>query len=199
MNVTLPELRDRLWQLRGATAVTMVARTKPDMIGGKKCPLAGLEKVAKVNGMINWHYGNAVNRQRLREEQPTDEAGNVKEFVPQKRTWGKRLYEELQRADKFRRLVPLVAKNWEHPVITLEQLQEIPVEELYLEYKPEASLEYHYYLNGVEVSKEEAHKHIRPSTQPKTQETDKEIRLRDYKLVNIEQITLGGEHFVVTK
>jgi hypothetical protein len=199
MNVTLPELRDRLFQLTGATMVTMVARTKPDMVGGKKCPLAGLEKVSRVNGVINWHYGNAVNRQRIRENQPTDENGNVEQFVPQARSWGVRLFEEMQRADRYQRLLPLVAKKWEGRIITLAELQSLPVDELYLEYKPEQTLEYHYYLGDREIPHDEAHQHIRQSKQPATQQTDKEIRLRDYKLTSIEQITLQGEHFVVVK
>ncbi len=199
MKISLPALRDRLFTLNGATMVTMVARTKPDMIGGKSCPLAGLEKLARVNGVINWHYGKAVMKQRVKESQPLDADGSVKQFVPKPRSWGVRLFEEMQRADKFERLLPLVAKNWTGKLITLGQLQALPVEELYLEYKPERSLSYMYFLNGKVIEKDEAHKHIRPSYQPKTQETDKEIRLRDYKLTNIIQLTMQGQTFIVKK
>jgi hypothetical protein len=197
MNMTtLPELRDRLFALKGATMVTMIARTEPTLIGGKSCPLKGLVKVSRVNGVINWDYGNAVNRQRGRENQPTDESGKVEKFVPQPRKWGARLHEML-RSGRGDRLLPLVAKNWNQRTITLEELQAMPVEELYLEYKPQETLYYAYFLNGKPIDKAEAHKHVRPSYQPKTQETDKEIRLRDYKLTNIRQLNMLGETLVI--
>jgi len=202
MNVTLTELRDELFAVKGASMVTMVARTLPDLIGGKKrSPMAGLEKVSRVNGVINWHYANAVNKQRERE-------GHGEHFTAQPRSWGVRLFELLEaerlaaiaeRRDPKPRLLPLVAKKWEGRLITLDELRTLPPEELYLEYKPEKTLEYHYYREGVEVSHDEAHKFTKPSEQPSTQETEKEIRLRDYKLTSIEQLTMNGITYVVTK
>lgn len=65
--------------------LTLVARTRPVLIGGRANPLAaaGLVKLARVNGIANFKYGSSVNRQREREQHP-------ELFRPQPRTWGTR-------------------------------------------------------------------------------------------------------------
>jgi hypothetical protein len=195
--ITRSTLRDMLFNQRGATFVTMTARTVPVLVGGKKCPLAGLTKVSVINGTINWSYQNAVNAQRLREGTPTDENDVVEHFVPHPRSWGVRLHEALAERSKAR-LLPLVAKNWNSSEITAEELATLPVEELYLEFKAGKSIEYKYFLADKEVPADEAHQHIRPASPSSRQQVENEIILRDYKLCSIEQITMNGESYELT-
>lgn len=207
--ISLAELRDKLLEQRGATVISMVTRTSPDLVGGKKCPLVGMEKVSYVVGMINWDYSNSVNRQRIRENQPIDGSGEVEEFKAMPRAWGRRLHKIMseERGKEFgnrkRSLLPFVhhtkGVKWslEDGDVTIEELKTLPVEELSLEFKPENTVEYKYFLDGKEVDKELAHQHVRPASASSRQETRKEIILRDYKLTSIEQVTIGGEVFIV--
>ena len=70
---------------KGASAVTIVARTEPKMRKtGNPFGSGEVFKVARVNGMIGWDYANSVNNQRERE-------GGTADFVAHKRTWGERI------------------------------------------------------------------------------------------------------------
>lgn len=199
--ITTVELKELLYNVRGAKMVSFIARTEPDMVGGKSCPLAGLTKVAHVNGVINWNYTNAVNNQRMREEQPLNENGEVEEFVAEPRKWGRRLHELLAEGRRPTRMLPFVqhikGTKWDGERITAEEFAEVPVENLYLEYKHENSLQHRYELQGKEVSHEDAERHIRPKSASSRQGTEKEIILRDYKLTNIEQMFIDGETYVI--
>lgn len=191
------ELRDRLFGIRGATMVSFVARTDQSktLKGGKKNPLYGLIKVAYVNGTINWNYAAAVNRQRERE---ADDVEEVAEFHAEPRSWGKRLHDVMATKSGKNRLLPLVAHipGQDMPEnVTLEELQAIPVENLYLEFKPGNSIEYHYFHNGKEISADEAHAQMRDKNEGQRQEVENVVRVRDYKLVSIEQITIMGESY----
>jgi hypothetical protein len=68
---------------RGCEAVTFIAETDPKLRKTGN-PLGEVRKIAKVNGMINWVYSNAVNRQRERE-------GVAGVFASFPRKWGERL------------------------------------------------------------------------------------------------------------
>jgi len=72
------QLVDMLLKNKGATAVTIVARTMPK---GAKPPVF---KVSRVNGMIGWNYANSVNNQLARE-------GKATVFVARPRAWGTRI------------------------------------------------------------------------------------------------------------
>lgn len=191
-----------LYNVRGAKAVTIVARTKPKLSGGKKCPYAGVEKISTVNGMINFNYENSVNNQRERE-------GNEEVFESAPRQWGKRLYEtpeevenpnSSQRIDRKRknpRHLPFVAKNWEDDTITEEEFNQIPDEELYLEMKVQGSAGYIYMMNGVEQDKDLVNAYLPKSSDSGRQEVEKPIILRDFKFEGVEDITLNGEFYKV--
>ena len=73
-----------LMQNKGATAVTIVSRTEPDMYKRNNPHFGNVFKVSRVNGMIGWVYANAVNRQRERE-------GKTDDFTAHPRPWGQRL------------------------------------------------------------------------------------------------------------
>lgn len=175
--LTIPELREKLESLRGSTMISIVARTEVKLVGGKKCPLAGLEKQSYVNGVINWSYENAVNNQRVREDQPTNRQGEVIHFKPLPRTWGQRLHAESGH------LLPTVEHKGE----------------FYLEVKVQRSLAHRYFLGKVEKTDEEVNPHLPERKESARQMVEKPVILRDYKLTSIEQITLNGETYEIAK
>lgn len=78
------DLVDRLRTLRGATFATVTLRTEPDMVRDGNPYYRRTIKVSRRNVTLNYIYGNAVNRQRVRE-------GSDPDFVPQPRRWGRRI------------------------------------------------------------------------------------------------------------
>ncbi|RDJ35712.1 MAG: hypothetical protein DWQ19_12915 [Crenarchaeota archaeon] len=173
--ISTVELKELLERQRGASFVTIIARTKPQFIGGKSSPMVGVEKVSRVNGVVNWSYQNAVNNQRTREGQPLDEQGEVEFFEPEPRSWGQRLHDEVGR------LLPTV----EHKGRT------------YLELKVQKSIEYSFYRDDQRIPNEEVLPHLRKNTEGRRQEVDNPVILRDYALDSIKAIRLDGELYVV--
>jgi len=193
--VSVDELKGILESQVGATFVTILAYTKPDFVGGQKCPVANVRKLAAVNGVINWSYEKSVNRQRLREGQPADQDGAVEYFMPELRKWGVRLFDKAKR-----RLMPTVAKG-DGPTRTQEEL-DAAIErgetiKTYLELKFQKSLGYSYWENGTKVANEVVNPHLRQKTEGRRQEVDNPVILRDYTLENIRAIRLNGELLVV--
>jgi len=82
--ITQRQLAGLLAERRGAQAVTIIARTVPEMRKTNNPWYGRTEKVARVNGMVNWRYENAVNNQRARE-------GNQEPFAAEPRKWGQRI------------------------------------------------------------------------------------------------------------
>jgi hypothetical protein len=188
ITLTRDELKTVLINVRGAKPVTITARTKPDLVGGKKCPLVGLEKVAVVNGLINFSYENSVNKQREREAEDIEE---VETFHAEPRRWGSRLFTE------NKRMLPLVHKvKHDNPYLTFNDLQALPADELLLELKVQKSLGHQYLLNGEVIPNEEAEQYTRSSSAGR-QGVEREVILRDYYLHNIEQVVMDGETFVL--
>jgi hypothetical protein len=61
-----------------AVVVTLTTKTTPKMLKkgrttGSPCPYRGVHRIARRNGIIGCSYESCVNRQRVREGQPTDE------------------------------------------------------------------------------------------------------------------------------
>lgn len=170
----LEDLDKLLDRRKGAQIVTISSQTIPTFVGGKSCPLNGrVTKVSKVNGMVNWNYTNSVNNQRMREESPQDKDGNIQGFVAEQRKWGTRLHNK-----------PYVIHSKDGKG------------KVYLELKVERSLGHVYFLDGKELTEDEAknqiHPHLRERKEGERQEVEKPVILRDYSLSNINQITLGG-------
>jgi hypothetical protein len=192
--ITRTELREQLMERRGASMVSIVSETEPKMYAKRKPSqlssdaLAGVtdipnpyrgkvHKISHVNGVINWRYANAVNNQRAREGQPTDEEGNVEHFEALPRKWGQRL----QRDDGT--VTPLVEHKGRH----------------YLELKVERSLGHEYRdESGEVVPQDDIAPWLYPHRKSARQQTDKEIILRDYALDNIKQVRMDGELYEVT-
>jgi len=173
--VNLPEFMELVHERRGAQPVTLCTETVPSM---NKTDNPFYDKIKKcfrvkkrswVNGMIGWSYQNSVNNQRERE-------GHTETFAAQPRKWGERI-----------------------PGSPLVRNKELYYLELKVERSVEAPL---YYLDGELVENEERLDEIKSylvkKKQALTQETDKEIILRDYALTSLLSIKLGGEEYRVS-
>lgn len=75
------ELANRLAEVKGATPITILAKTTPSMKMMANPFKSNVFKLARVNGLINWNYENSVNNQRAREEKEPD-------FESAPRQWG---------------------------------------------------------------------------------------------------------------
>lgn len=122
-NITRVEFCELLMGLRGATPVTITSKTEVRV--PKSCQYHGTTKISKVNGLANFHYEAAVNRQLTREDKSAD-------FEAMPRQWGERLV----RPDGT--LTPIVQHKGAN----------------YLELKVQNSLESKYVFNDKELDKD---------------------------------------------
>lgn len=184
IELDLNELVELLHERKGAQMVTLITQTVPPMhktdnpYYDKDKQSFRVTKRSWVNGVIGWNYANAVTRQRVREGHPEPA------FEAQPRKWGERIPHS-----------PLVKHKGS----------------LYLELKVEKTIEQPlFYLDDElldETDSEQGKKNIlliadikswiKPARQAATQETEKEIVLRDYNLANILSITCGGNDYKV--
>lgn len=81
--ITLESFRAAMLVLKGSLIVTLETETVPAM-NKTDNPYVGTVKRSAVNGVINWGYELAVNRQRLREGMEAD-------FSAYPRKWGQRI------------------------------------------------------------------------------------------------------------
>lgn len=174
--ITLKQLQELLTASKGAKIVTFVAVTDPVMKNSVLINNVEYEnpylnlcvKVSRVNGIVNWHYANAVNNQLKREGKETD-------FIPQPRKWGTRLDNS-----------PFVA-----------HVLKDGTNRLYLEVKVEKSIDNVYYdaTTGMIVPIEEIELWIiKKKPNPVT---EKEIILRDYLVNNIATIVIDGNGYLI--
>ena len=82
IEISAADFVSMLYSVRGATMVSFIASTEPNLKAGN--PFPGLRKITKIGGVLNFNYQNAVNRQRERE-------GIVADFVAEPRKWGQRV------------------------------------------------------------------------------------------------------------
>ncbi len=160
-----------------AEFVTLQTKTKPDMnktgnpYYDKVAKDFTIRKISSVNGIVHWSYSNAVNNQRERE------GWNQEEFEPQARTWGERLSAKSC----------IIAHKGKDGILRH-----------YLEMKVEKTLGHNYVsLQGTLLNKADIQPFLNMHVQPATQETLKEIFLRDYRLDSIKAITLRGTDYVI--
>ncbi len=180
MEISRTQLIKNLLTRKGAFPATIVAVTKVHNLRAKMDGVANplwlahkagrLLKRSRVNGMINWIYGNSVNYQRVREEQPLTDDGAVEHFEPAPRKWGERV-----------KGTPFVRHN----------------NGIYLEVKVERSLEHRYELDGKPIDASEVEPFIADTKESARQKTDKAIYCRDYALGNIEHIVYGKQEYTL--
>lgn len=173
MQVTRDELKQILARHRGASAVSLYARTVPEM-RKKNNPFHGrVAKLSRVVGMIGFRYSASVNRQRAREGRPTDRDGAVPWFVAEPRKWG---------------------KPWgKSPLI--EHLGRF-----YLEVKVnrgQSQVEYEEAETGRKITHTQLAPYLRKRSRSKKQGVENEVLLRDYALESIVQLRMGGDVFDV--
>lgn len=188
----IKELADILVTKRGASPVTILTHTLPtNFVGGKSCDIlkAGpITKIQVVNGLCNFLYENSVNNQREREEQPTTPSGAVELFNAEQRRWGVRLV-----IGKY--LLPFV-HHFKGMVIPpnirdIKLVKNLPhLDELYLELQCRQSGMIKYVQNDKELDYDEVSKYLREKNEGSRQQVDNPVVLRDFKLINIRQITL---------
>lgn len=166
------ELTAILNSLGGATICTIDAKTTPDLLK-RGNPYAGrVCKISRVNGLLNWIYGAAVNRQREKEGQPLDEYGRVEHFQVAPRQWGQRLEK-----------TPFVMYR----------------DKLYVEVKVQKSLGHQY--RDIETNDIIPDSLLEPflpkRSEGKRQELENPIVLRDYSLESITGIQIRGRFYEV--
>lgn len=174
MDIKSHELVELLMNLKGSKPVTIVTETKPQMRKTGN-PFNEAVKVSRVNGIINWVYQNSVNAQRLRENQPIDNTGEVEHFTPKPRKWGVRLTKENGQ------VAPLVEHKGRH----------------YLELKVERSLGHEYQMGDRTIDPKEIAPFLPVRKEGERQMVDSPVILRDYAIESIRQITMNGETYVV--
>jgi len=89
MLLTKKELLAKLMEAKGAKPITIVSKTTPKLLkkhrdSGEPCPYSNVSKVSRTNGMMNFDYEKAVNRQLVRE-------GKEDNFEAVERKWGKHI------------------------------------------------------------------------------------------------------------
>lgn len=84
VRLTQVELLDGLTAQHGAFVVTIETRTIPAMAKTGNPWAGNCVKLSRVNGILNWQYASAVNRQRDRE-------GLIADFEAYPRKWGQRI------------------------------------------------------------------------------------------------------------
>ena len=154
---------------KGANFVTVVTKTDPKMRKTGNPFVGKMFKVSRVNCMIGWSYANSVNNQRQRE-------GNTDVFVAEPRKWGTRIDG-----------TPLIEHKGQ----------------FYVELKVEKSLDAKYIgLDGKELDAAtlaDAREFFSKPRRAATQQTDKEIILRDYKVASIVAITMNKQAYIVRR
>lgn len=177
MSITTQDLHAMLDNKRGAFFVTIVASTDARL---KKTgnPFKGVRKVARVNGLLNWIYANSVNNQRVRENTPTNDEGEVIQFIAEPRKWGERV----RRADGT--ISPFVQHK----------------DSIYIELKVQRSLGYQYFdADGNELTAEQVAPFLPARSESSRQEVENPVILRDYDLANIIGITFDGEFYSIER
>jgi len=163
------QLIDMLLKNKGATIVTIVTRTEPDMRKTGNPFTGKVFKISRVNGMIGFNYTNSVNNQLKRE-------GEVADFVAQPRKWGVRIDG-----------TPLLEHKGNYYI-------EMKVEKsLGHRYEWADGKE----LDDASVADMSAFMSVH--NKPTTQGTEKEIILRDYKTASILSITYRGTCYLVAR
>jgi hypothetical protein len=173
VQITTEQLKELLLSHRGASAVSIVARTVPSMFKTGNPLWGNVCKITRRNGMLGANYTRSVNRQRGREGRPTDRQGRLLLFSARPRRWGNHVGES-----------PLIEHKGK----------------LYLDIKVERTLELQYRTLNPDavIARHQVEKFTAPrSTESSRQQVHRQIVLRDYTLENILELRMGGEIYQV--
>ena len=163
------ELKTKLMDVKGATAVSVVTVTVPQMNkkhNGEANPFYGrVQKRTYRSCMIGFRYQNSVNNQREREDKDAD-------FISEPRKWGEHVPG-----------TPLIEHKGKY----------------YLECKVERVIDNHYLLDGEPADDEVVEPYLAQRKSSSRQGVDKTVILIDVSLENIETISMFGEVYELTK
>jgi hypothetical protein len=166
-SITQSELEALFFATDKTQFVSFVSVTDPSM-RKRENPYSKARKVSLVVGVVNWTYSKTVNRQRGREQK-------VMNFRALERKWGTRV-----------KGTPLVS----HVVADQGETR------LYLEVKVERRTFLYFDSETRERIDEAAIEPFLKDPDPNPrQDLDREIVLRDYRLISIAELTLGGEQY----
>ena len=167
MTITCDELKQKLETIKGATFATLVTRTKTK---ARKTgnPFGDIFKVSCINVCLNHHYGNAVNRQQVRE-------GGEGDFEVSPRKWGHRIPGTTMVEHNGAYYIEVkIEKMLGHQYETGSG--EVLSDEVVAPFLPPSRLEEQAEAQGVE----------------------KAVILRDYNLSSVRAITVKGETYNIT-
>ncbi len=166
VKITQRKLERLLFMTASCEFIGLTAITVPDMKKKGNPHWDRTVKIARVNGVINWRYSSAVNKQLLREGKPDA-------FKAYPRTWGQRV-------------------NYTPLVVNITDDGET---HFYLEVKRERIDAGYFDTETAErVPESELKKWLKPD-QESRQGTDKEIILRDYRLDHILELRMQREEY----
>ena len=157
----------KLMAVKGARFLTITTETEPKMRKTNNPYFGNVVKRSTANVTMNFSYENAVNNQRVRE-------GNGQDFVAQPRKWGEKIPGTC-----------FVTHN----------------NQMYMEVKYNAApsnIEYFLKSTGETIAKDMLTTWLQESnSNAEHQGVEKEIVLRDVKLVNVKELKMNGEHYIV--
>jgi len=188
--MNIEEIKMVLAKKKGAFPLTIVTETIPKLKGSKKCPMLSngpITKMTTVNGMANWLYENAVNKQKQREGQKAD-------FVSHPRKWGARLSLPTSVLPFVHHIEGLVQPSHKE----IPNLDHLPsTDELYLELKCQNVYDVKYFQNDKEIDKSVLIPYLPVRNDGDRQEVENVVILRDYKLTNIKELRMDGRVYNV--
>jgi len=169
--VKLRNLQRELVEHKGARIISLITVTEAPLNKEGKEQYGKVFKIAHVNGIVNFNFMNAINKQREKE-------GREADFVPEKRAWGTKL-EGTPFVSHIRKT------DGKH--------------ELYLEIKVEKVVDTGYRReNGDFIQPLEIWPFIRKSKSTlEYQKISKEVIVRTYNVKNIISVTIDGVTHVV--
>jgi len=168
VNVDYMGLVRVLMQIKGATPATFLAITEVKMNKTNNPFYERVSKKQKSNVFINFDYAGAVNRKLLKE-------GKEPEFVAKPRKWGEKLPG-----------TPLIFHKGEYYL-----------EARFLNNDPKVE----YLVDGIVTEKAVLETYLPVKNTESIKEhqgLNEEIIIRDFKVQNIREITVGGTHYVRT-
>jgi hypothetical protein len=173
--MTYDDFKTLLESRKGASFITFTAITEPNWKALKETgpnPYKGkVRKRCKINGVINWAYETAVNKQRVRE-------GSEPDFDALPRAWGIRVHGTPWVTHKEKTYLELKCQN----VYEVEYLDENG------DVLPDTDV-----LDAdLNVVKHSVYFYVKPSAGNDRQQLDREVILRDYTLENIKEFTWNG-------
>ncbi len=169
VKINVSQLFEVLNEIKGAKFATIVTETEPKMKKtGNPFLNSNIIKKSEVNITLNFIYENSVNNQRKKE-------GNTEEFHAKPRQWGSRIPKT-----SF-----VIHKG-----------------SIYVEAKINAKpKEVRYFSNGKlmnEAQVELLKPFLPTSNSSSRQEVEKEVIVRDFKLENIVELKLNGNHYLIS-